>query len=626
MFGLPRGTDSSIDRPLATIRWESLERIELLAYRNGSSLFLGATPRAKNRDQLRAVYEEGAKAINTAIATDLPIADRIEMVNDLEKKWRDSLLYDCLPIGHQSDQHALLIAPSRSGKGADCIIPNLCLYPGSVIVIDPKGENASITALRRGPGCKDPTKPIKGMGQIVHVFDPFDEADVPSELQSSINPLSYLDPASPSATIGADLIAEGLVIPGDGRSAHFDESAQNFIKCLVLFLITTSKNPNLMTLRRLLTQGDRVGWETKCGNLDDPDAKEPPPALVRFLARNPNPTMYLLNTMAECEAFEGIVAGGAETLIACGPEERGSILGTARRNTAFLDTITPEFKRALEGTERPVDLDAFKKDPRGATLYLVIPANRMTKWGRLMRVIVSLLLEYAYSDLTPPASGAPVLYILDEFATCLGHMPIIEKAAGYAAGFGVKLWFIIQDLQQLKSLYKNSYETIVSSAGIIQVFGASDQETTTYISKMLGDVEIIRHVTNHSVNDQYGTGTPSDQQLAGNIVTGGRGMFSRIATSVLSSQSESESVTLSETLNQQIQIVPLLRPDEIARHFSRESGAQLILVKGQLPIWALRTHYYDMPWFNGLFVKPKARPTQRRMDANDHPMRIGSQE
>src|SRR5271166_5979410 len=55
-------------------------------------------------------------------------------------------------IGWRDDRHVLTIAGSRAGKGVSLIIPNLLFYPGSALVIDPKGENARITAGRRGKG------------------------------------------------------------------------------------------------------------------------------------------------------------------------------------------------------------------------------------------------------------------------------------------------------------------------------------------------------------------------------------------------------------------------------------------------------------------------------------------
>ena len=59
-------------------------------------------------------------------------------------------------------RHCLSVAPTRSGKGVSLIIPNLLQYRGSSIVIDPKGENAWITAPAR-----------RAMGQKVFILDPW---------------------------------------------------------------------------------------------------------------------------------------------------------------------------------------------------------------------------------------------------------------------------------------------------------------------------------------------------------------------------------------------------------------------------------------------------------------------
>src|SRR5271167_3831959 len=55
-------------------------------------------------------------------------------------------------IGVSDDRHLMTVAGSRAGKGVSTMIPNLAEYPGSMLVIDPKGENARRTAYRRGKG------------------------------------------------------------------------------------------------------------------------------------------------------------------------------------------------------------------------------------------------------------------------------------------------------------------------------------------------------------------------------------------------------------------------------------------------------------------------------------------
>src|SRR5215469_12418410 len=88
-------------------------------------------------------------------------------------------------IGWNDDRHVMTIAGSRAGKGVSLIIPNLLFYEGSAVVIDPKGENARITAGRRGKGVAEG----RGLGQDVYVLDPF---GVSGSVSASFNPLAEL--------------------------------------------------------------------------------------------------------------------------------------------------------------------------------------------------------------------------------------------------------------------------------------------------------------------------------------------------------------------------------------------------------------------------------------------------
>jgi type IV secretory pathway TraG/TraD family ATPase VirD4 len=56
------------------------------------------------------------------------------------------------PLGYCDDRHICLVSGTRGGKGTSVIVNNLCLWPGSAVVVDPKGENATVTADRRGKG------------------------------------------------------------------------------------------------------------------------------------------------------------------------------------------------------------------------------------------------------------------------------------------------------------------------------------------------------------------------------------------------------------------------------------------------------------------------------------------
>src|SRR5271155_3618262 len=89
-------------------------------------------------------------------------------------------------IGVSDDSHIMTIAGSRAGKGVSTIIPNLIESPGSVLVIDPKGENARHTKNRRGHGSRAVQE---SLGQDVFVLDPFGVSGHPT---ASFNPLSMI--------------------------------------------------------------------------------------------------------------------------------------------------------------------------------------------------------------------------------------------------------------------------------------------------------------------------------------------------------------------------------------------------------------------------------------------------
>ena len=72
------------------------------------------------------------------------------------------------PLCSQPSHHTLIVARTRTGKGTRVIVPTLLKYRGSALVIDPKGENAAITARAR-------QNIMPGMPTPVHIVNPWGE-------------------------------------------------------------------------------------------------------------------------------------------------------------------------------------------------------------------------------------------------------------------------------------------------------------------------------------------------------------------------------------------------------------------------------------------------------------------
>ena len=401
-------------------------------------------------------------------------------------------------IGFDDDRHVVTVAGSRAGKSSTVLIPNLLRYPGSIVVPDPKGELALATAAQRAR-----------MGQRVMILDPFNVTGLQT---ASHNPIAELGQGRPEhVAADAAQLADALIV-SNAKDPHWTDSAKNLLRGIVLHLLSTQANVRLREVRR-------------------------------YLCATPPELSELFSAMTESNAYDGVVANiGASLLgkLEAGGRELQSILSTAQEQTAPLDDIvgmteTSDF--------RLTDLRSGK-----LTLYLVLPGMRMGTHYRWLRLVIQLALA-AMERAPVPRGQLPVWFVLEEFPA-LGHMRSIETAAGLMAGFGVKLWSVLQDLTQLQTHYPKSWETFMGNAGVVQAFGNADITTTEHLSKMLGSTQVMER-----------------QDI-------------RVSASAMSQGDSGR--------REHVRNVRLLDANEITRHFSRESGRQLILVPGRPPIYMQR--------------------------------------
>lgn len=575
-MAMPRGMLGTLEaKPTATARWATLPEMADLGYRADGSIFMGAAA---------CPHETAAPALNRLAELEAALRalpdlnegardDRITRIND----YRARLLRTSrFLIGVQDDRHLFTLAGSRAGKGTTAIVPTLLTYPGSTLNIDVKGELSTVTASRRGEG----SKYCNGMGQIVAVLDPYRVSGVDDALRVSWNPFDDLDPNDPDLIEAIGLIIEPLFLPSGGKDgAHFDETARQLAEAVACWMMLNSpeEDRDLVTLHRLLTQGAVQEFE-----------------LVRevWQGETPNPINFLFHLMATDDRLDGIMVGAANTLLAMGDNERGSVLSTVARNLDFLKL--PAIKRVV--AESTIDLRALKHDPRGMSLYICLPPQRLKKCDRWLRLIISAAFEACTQSLEPPATGHPVLFVLDEMAT-LGRLEILELAAGYAAGFGMKLWCVFQDLSQIKRFYRDSWETFLGNAGTLQAFGNNDVTTTSYLSKLLGEVEVSQLVNNTTTAMSASTNDPSAFHSLSQAFT----KSGLLLSPFFEQKGTGQSATTTAATNQTIVRTPLMQPDEIRREFRREAMNEIIAIAGRHPMVIDRINYYDDPELIGFY-------------------------
>ncbi|WP_375404496.1 type IV secretory system conjugative DNA transfer family protein [uncultured Sphingomonas sp.] len=414
-------------------------------------------------------------------------------------------------LRYDGPAHLLTMAPTRSGKGVGTIIPNLLVLDRSVICVDPKGENARVTA--RARRSKGP----------VWCLDPFGVSGQPT---ARYNPLDRLDPHGLDLAEDANTLADALVhdAPGQSGDAHWNEEAKALIAGLILHTVVHDPvdRRTLATLRDKLTLA--------------------PAAFAELLA-----------AMQNSIGAGGLVARAANRHLGKSDREAAGVLSAAQRHTHFLDS-----PRIVASTAASDFAFADLKD-RPGTVFLCLPPDRLDTYARWLR----LLIAQAVTDMarSPARPARPVLFLLDEFAA-LGRLEPVERAMGLMAGYGMQLWPILQDLNQLRATYGDKAGTFMSNAGVLQAFGVNDFTTAELLSKTMGETTL-----------EYATAGTSER------------------TNPFKSAERSRSTST------HVAARSLATPDEIMR---MSPDRQLLLLQGQDPLVVDKVRYYDGREFVGL--------------------------
>jgi type IV secretion system protein VirD4 len=340
-------------------------------------------------------------------------------------------------------QGVALAAPPRAGKGTGIVVPNALNWPGSLVCVDIKRENWTITAGYR-----------RVRGQACYLFDPFAE----DGRTARWNPFSYVSGDPKRRLNDLQRIAEMLYPDPPNVDPFWTASARSLFLGIALYLFETPSLP--ATVGEVLRQGmasDDEGFGQHW----------------KRLVEGRNSGQRPLSPQCVRSLYD---------VIDLAPVTASSIRKTF---TSRLDLwLNPILDAAT--AESDFDLRELRKKPM--SIYVGVNPDDLHR----LRPVLNLFFQQAIGLQTRelpernPLLKYPVMMLLDEF-TALGRIPIIAEAISYLPGYNVRVVLVIQTPAQLREVYgMHNSEVMLKSLAARIVFAPKDFADAKEISDELG--------------------------------------------------------------------------------------------------------------------------------------------
>jgi len=429
-------------------------------------------------------------------------------------------------------RHVIAIAPTRSGKTAGIAIPNLLNWSDSVVALDMKLELFARTSGFRA-----------AHGHGVFLFNPFAQ-DFRTHRWNPLDGVRRGEGGRQSVFTMQDLkgIATVLYPAGDGSDGSaqfFARQAQNLFIGVALLMMESGQPfhlPQILRLRAEPADGGFPGLLQKLLVTSDDLSDECRGSLQQFLGATGDTLSSILATFdAPLDVFRNPLVAAA--------------------------TSASDFK--LSDLRR-----------KRMTVYLGITPRDMEQGNVLMTLFVSQTLYQNLDELpeSNPQLRYQLLLLLDEFKV-LGKMSILVDAAGYLAGYGIRLLTILQSIGQLQPYGDKIAQAFMTNHGCKVVYAPREEADARSISESLG------------------TFTEMSDSFSRNSRGGG---FLERSSGGLSSGTSSSAQRRALMLPQEVKLMPF--EEEIA------------FVEGMRPIKARKVLYFEDPVFRERLFPPLMIP------------------
>lgn len=378
-------------------------------------------------------------------------------------------------LAFDGQQHVMLAAPTRSGKGVGIVVPNLLNWPDSVVVLDIKQENWDLTSGFRARH-----------GQTCYLFNP----GATDGRTHRYNPLAYIRPEHGLRIDDTQKIGS-MLFPDEGdKDIIWTATPRTLFIGIVLYLLETPEKPTTLgqVLRESLADGDGASYFAK---------------IIKDRASTDRPLS------AEC-----ILALNSYVTVAAEKTRAGIITAVRARLELWLNPI-------LDAATSGNDFDLRELRQRRMSVYLGVTPDNLERMRPVLNLFFQQLIDLNTREL--PAQNrklrVPCLLLMDEF-TAIGKINVLAKGVSFIAGYGLRLMPIIQSPSQLVEVYgKEGAKTLQVNHAMQIVFApkAAETEEAKAISEWLG-YQTVKGVSvsksRNPFSKQRPTESTSDQRRA----------------------------------------------------------------------------------------------------------------
>lgn len=409
-------------------------------------------------------------------------------VRELDKKYRDKdagknvILTQHLQMSmngklHRRNLLQIIVGGSGSGKTRFLAKPNLMLANASFIVTDPKGE------MLRAVG-----NLFLEEGYVLRVFDLID----PSK-SDCYNPFCYIRKDADVFKLIDNFIKNTTPKGAKANDPFWEKSETALDAALMLYLLHEAppEDQNMETILYMIENG---------GAKEEDDDYQSPLDLLFEALEEEQPNHIAVR---QYHIFKQ----------AAGKTAKSILVSAAVRLASF---TLPEIQRITASD----DMELGKLGERKQAIFCIIPDSNDASLNFLVGMLYTQAFQELYYQADKVHQGAlpvPVRLMFDEFAN-------VALPDGYARlqatmrSRNIMSTIILQNISQLKALFKDDWEGIIGNADSFVYLGSNEQSTHKYISELLGK-ETIDTRTSSQSKGRNGSFSQNFQQAGRELMT-----------------------------------------------------------------------------------------------------------